>query len=71
VLLLTGKVTVPRIKTVKINGNVNVLRNVILNDPFVLNLRNVANGYIFKCLSFIKVKTGGRITGFLDELGPF
>ena len=44
-LLLMGKVTAPRLKTIKINS--------------------------FKCQSIIKVKNGGRILGFLDELGPF
>ena len=41
------------------------------NDRFVLNWLNAANRYIFKCPSVIKVKNWGRITGFLDELGPF
>ena len=54
VLLLTGKVTAPRLKTVKIK----------------LKLLNVANRYIFKCLSVIKDENGGRIPGFLDGLGP-
>ena len=28
-------------------------------------------GDIFKCQSVIKIENGGRIPGFLDELGPF
>jgi len=43
-------------------------KNVTFNDLFVLNSLNVANCYIFKCQ---KVKNGGGIPGFLDELGPF
>ena len=43
-------------------------KNVTFNDPFVLNLLNVGN--IFKCQSVIKVKNGGRIPDFHDELGP-
>ena len=44
------------------------LKNVTFNDPFVLNLLNVANCYIFKCQSVIKVKNGGRMPSFLDKL---
>jgi len=42
-----------------------------LYDPFVLNLLNIANCYIFKCQSVINIKNGVRIPGFFDELVPF
>ena len=63
----------PRLKTVNINGNVPLLfKNMLhLTTRFVFNSLNVANHYIFKCQSVIKVKNGGGIPGFLDELGPF
>ena len=67
-LLLIRKVTTPRLK---VTGMYSYLKNVTFNDPLVSNLLNVANRYIFKCLSVIKVENGGRIPGFLDELGPF
>ena len=58
-LLLTEKVTAPRLKTVKINGNKLLLNKTIpFNDLFVLNSLNVANHFIFKCQSVIKVKNG-------------
>ena len=71
-LLLTGKVTAPRLKTIKINGNVQLLKeSFTFNNPFVLNSLNVANRYIFNSQSDIKVKKGRRIPGFLDEFVPY
>ena len=46
-------------------------KNFTFNDPFILNLLNVANLYIFKCQSVIKVKNGGKIPGFHDKLAHF
>jgi len=64
----------PRFKPFKTNGNVPT-HYFFLNDkfsnPLVLNSLNVANVYIFKCVRDSKVENGGRIPGFLDELGPF
>jgi len=69
---LTGKATAPRLKTVKINGNVALLKkNVSFNNLFVLNSLNVANGYIFKCQNVIKVKKGERIPGLVKKLTNF
>jgi len=45
-------------------------KNFTYNDPFVLNLLNVANRYIFKCERAAKVENGGN-TCFFHELGPF
>ena len=46
-------------------------KNVTFNNPFVLNLLNVENCYIFKCERAAKVENGGGIPGSFDELGPF
>jgi len=44
---------------------------VTFDNSFVFNMLNVANHYIFKCQSVTKVENGGRIPGFLYELGSF
>ena len=43
--------------------------NITFNNPFVLNVLNVANCYFFKCERVKKLKKLGKIPDFLDELG--
>jgi len=72
VLLLTGNVMAPRFKPFKLMRMYTLLlKNITFNNPFVLNLLNVANFYIFNCERAANVENDGGIPGFLDEFCPF